>query len=187
KSTLPRITGLGSGAMDPAPQGIEPSAAPASAPSALVEAPPPTAPAGLDRAAAELADRAAIFARTPAKEKAALLRATLSRVHAAAPEMASVICRAAGVAPTGPLAGAAWLSGPIALLAAVRRFAEALEDVATAGRPFLPPSHLRGRVGGRVAARLSPKGLAERIFHRGAEPTALFAQGGPPAGAVPGR
>src|SRR4051812_13841094 len=111
--------------MDVAPQGIEIGAPPAPAASAPASAPLPTSAADLDRAAAALADRATAFARPPAKEKAALLRATIPRLHAAAPEMVSLICRAAGVDPSGPLAGAAWLSGPVALIAAARRFAEA--------------------------------------------------------------
>jgi hypothetical protein len=138
---------------------------------------PPPAQAPLDAPPAALGDRAAVFARTPPREKAALLRKTLPCVLALAPEMVAVACRAAGVEPAGPLAGAAWLSGPVALLASIRSFAEALEDIAVSGRPALPAAHLRDRVDGRVVARLTPRSYAEGSLHRDAEAVFVFAEG----------
>ncbi len=106
-----------------------------------------------------------------------MLRGTLPRVLALAPEMVAQACQAAGVDPAGPLAGAAWLSGPAALVASIRTFAEALDDIAVSGRPALPAAHLRERIEGRLVARLTPRSYAERSLHRDAEVSAVFAEG----------
>ena len=132
-------------------------------------------------------DRAAPFARTSPREKAALLRALLPRVLALAPEMVALACEAAGVAPASPLAGAAWLSGPVALLASIRSLAGALDDIATGGRPSLPATHLRGHLAGRLVARLEPRTFAERSLHRDAEAIAIFAAGIEPEDVISGQ
>jgi hypothetical protein len=174
--------------MDLAPQALDPAASPPQAPAApLVEAPPPTSIADLDRAAAAVAERADAFVRVPPREKAALLRACLPHVLSVAPEMVALACRSAGVDPASPLAGAGWLSGPAALCAAVRRFAEALDDVATNGRPSLPATDLRGRAGGRVVARLQPRSFPERAFQGDAEASAIFAEGVEPEDVIAGQ
>jgi hypothetical protein len=171
--------------MDLAPQAFSPTALPNTA--ALLEAPPPTSIPDLDRAAAALADRADAFARTPPREKAAILRRALPRILALAPEMVALACRAAGVDSASPLAGAAWLSGPVALLAGVRTFAEALEDIADNGRPILPVANLGTRSDGRVVARLEPRSFAERSRHRGSEAVAVFAEGVEPEDVIAGQ
>jgi hypothetical protein len=173
--------------MDVAPSVVERVVAEASPPPSTLDAPQPSSLADLDWAAAALADRAVAFARTPPLEKAALLRAAIPAIRGVAAEMASRSCRAAGVDPNGPLAGAAWLSGPVALLAAVRRYAEALEDIAKKGRPFMPARHLRGRLDGRVVARLAPRSIAERAFQGGAEAAALLAEGVTPEDVIAGQ
>ena len=158
--------------MDLAPQALDPADLPPAA-----HAPPD----------AQAVDRTAAFARTSPRQKAALLRATLPHLRAVAPEMVTLACRAAGVDPGGPLAGAAWLSGPVALLASVRSFAEALEDIAASGRPALPAAHLRGRLGGRVVARLAARSYAERSLHGDAEAVAVFAEGVEPEDVIAGQ
>jgi hypothetical protein len=85
--------------------------------------------------------------------------------------------RAAANLETGALLGAAWMIGPVALLANVRRYAESLEDIAATGRPSLLPRALRGRLEGRVVALLDAKNPAERLLHRDAQALAVFAEG----------
>jgi hypothetical protein len=82
------------------------------------------------------------------------------------------------------MAGAAWLAGPVALLANARRYAEALEDIAATGRPRLAPRELRGRMQHRVVARLAARRLAERMVHRGTQALAVFAEGVAPEDAL---
>jgi hypothetical protein len=161
----------------------------------LILDPPPSAPSsgppplseGVARVVADLEARAAFFARTPPRDKARLLRAAIPRILALAPEMVAAACSAAGVDPASPLAGPAWLAGPVAILAAVRRFAEALEDVAESGRPPLALDHLRGRLDGRTVAHLEPSGPAERRSQREAEATAVFDEGVVPEDIIAGQ
>jgi hypothetical protein len=125
----------------------------------------------------EVADeRVGAFGRLLPQEKAARLRACIPSIVAAAPEMVGIACAAANLEP-GALLGAAWMTGPVALLANVRRYAEAFEDIAATGRPSLLPRALRERLEGRVVARLEPKSSAERLFHHDAEALAVFAEG----------
>jgi hypothetical protein len=121
-------------------------------------------------------EHAGAFARVAPQEKAARLRTCIPSIVAAAPEMVRAACAAANL-DTDALLGAAWMIGPVALLANVRRYAEALEDIAVTGRPTLPPDALRGRLQGRVVARLDANNFAERLLHRDAEALAVFAEG----------
>jgi hypothetical protein len=135
----------------------------------------------------DLAARATAFARTPPRDKAALLRASIPRVLALAPEMVSLACRAAGVRAEGGLAGAAWLAGPVPLIAALRGYAEALDDIAGIGRPSLPAEHLRGHMGGRLVARLEPRTFSERSLHGEATAFLVFAEGVEPEDVIGGQ
>ena len=125
--------------------------------------------------------------RRRARGEAALLRASLPGILALAPEMVALACAGAGVDPLGPLAGAAWLSGPVPWLAGVRSFAEALDDIAATGRPSLSSADLRGRIEGRVAARLVPPSFAERLLHGATEVVALFMEGVAPEDVIAGQ
>jgi len=150
------------------------------APQAVVE-PAPPAPAAPE------AERAAIFARTPPREKAGLLRACLPRILAIAPEMAVLSSGTATDDPTSPLAGAAWLMGPAAWLAGARSLAEALDDIAAVGRPTLSAADLRGRLEGRVRAHLAPRSFAERRLFGDTETTVLFGEGVAPEEVIAGQ
>ncbi len=164
--------------MDLAPEALATAGLPAAA-----HAPPDAPPL----ASAALADHATPFARTSPRAKAALLRATLPRLLALAPEMVSLACAAAGVDPASPLAGAAWLSGPVALLAAARCFADALDDIAASGRPALSADHLQEQLDGRLLAHLEPRSYAERSLHRDAGVVAVFAAGVQPEDVISGQ
>jgi hypothetical protein len=114
------------------------------------------------------------FARIPPRQKAAVLRACIPRILAAAPEMVAASCARVGLATVHPLAGGAWLAGPVALLANARRYAEALEQIASEGRPHLPARDLRARWDGRVVAKLGPQSIAERGLYLDGEAFAVF-------------
>jgi acyl-CoA reductase-like NAD-dependent aldehyde dehydrogenase len=163
--------------MDLAPHALD-AATPLSAAPGM-EIPPPASLADLDRAVVEVGDRAHAFARTPPREKAALLRSTLPALLAAAPHMAALSCQAEGIDPASPGAGEAWRAGPVALIENVRLLAEALDDIASAGRPALPIQHIHKRRDGRIVARLEPRGwvegmasafTAEVLFVEGSQP-----------------
>ena len=129
----------------------------------------------LDRAVAELGDQARAFARMPPLEKAALLRALLPRIAAAAAEQVNVACRAKGIDPAGPLAGEEWLAGPAAVLANARLLAESLEAIAARGRPDLPKATLRDD--DRAEVLVAPRGLHERALYNGITATVIFQEG----------
>jgi acyl-CoA reductase-like NAD-dependent aldehyde dehydrogenase len=168
--------------MDLALPAIDPSApAPAAPP---LDAPPPTPAADLDRAAAELAERAPSFASTPARERAALLRAVLPRLRDAAPEIAAIACRAKGVDPGSPAAGEEWIFGPDAVIAYVRLLAEALDDIASRGRPALSAAGMGRLPDGRLVASLAPRRWSERAALGGASAAVIFAEGVQPEDAI---
>jgi acyl-CoA reductase-like NAD-dependent aldehyde dehydrogenase len=129
----------------------------------------------LDRAVAELGDQARAFARMPPLEKAALLRALLPRIAAAASEQVAVACRAKGLDPAGTLAGEEWFAGPAAVLANTRLLAESLEAIAARGRPDLPRATLRDD--DRAEVLVAPRGLHERALYNGIEVKVLFQEG----------
>lgn len=129
----------------------------------------------LDRAVAELGDQARAFARMPPLEKAALVRALLPRIAAAALEQVAVACRAKGLDPAGTLAGEEWFAGPAAVLANTRLLAESLEAVAARGRPDLPRATLRDD--DRAEVLVAPRGLHERALYNGIEVKVLFQEG----------
>jgi acyl-CoA reductase-like NAD-dependent aldehyde dehydrogenase len=169
-------------AMDLAP---EAAAAPAKADPAIDAAPP--ADAGLDRAVLALADRARAFARTPAREKAALLRAIVPRLVDLAPALAAAIARARGLDPEGPAAVEPWIAGVAPAVAYTRQLAESLEDIAASGRPALPAGEIRKRDDGIVVARLTPRGWAERMAARGRDAMVLFTAGTQPEDVIAGQ
>lgn len=129
----------------------------------------------LDRAVAELGDQARAFARMPPLEKAALVRALLPRIAAAALEQVAVACRAKGLDPAGTLAGEEWFAGPAAVLANTRLLAESLEAVAARGRPDLSRATLRDD--DRAEVLVAPRGLHERALYNGIEVKVLFQEG----------
>lgn len=129
----------------------------------------------LDRAVAELGDQARAFARMPPLEKAALVRALLPRIAAAASEQVAVACRAKGLDPAGTLAGEEWFAGPAAVLANTRLLAESLEAVAARGRPDLSRATLRDD--DRAEVLVAPRGLHERALYNGIEVKVLFQEG----------
>lgn len=158
------------GAMDLAPS-VEGAAAPVPA------APAPSADV----------DRARALARLAPREKAALLRAAIPRLTGAAPALAAAACAARGIDPSSPAAAGAWIAGPVAAVTHARLFAEALDDIASAGRPSLPAHEIRKREDGRVIARLSPRAWAERRAAGGRETYVVFEEGVEPEDVIRGQ
>lgn len=166
----------------PGEAGSEPSApAAVAAPASLeteVGKPPPVEtevgkpPGGtslrdLDRAIGELGDQARAFARMPARDKAALLAATIPRIVAAAPAWVRAACEAKGIDAATAAAGEEWLAGPYATVSNARLLVEALGEIVDFGRPLLPRGAIRTRGDGRVTVRLVPQPGPEGMTQRG--------------------
>ena len=118
------------------------------------------------------------FARTPAKEKATILRAILPRLAAAAPELCALACQSRGIDPDSDEAGAAWLHGAVPLIANVRALAESLEEIAGRGRPRIPSPRLGKH--GRAALTVKPRHFAERVLSAGVQAELRFEEGARP-------
>ncbi|WP_437965456.1 hypothetical protein WMF04_38350 [Sorangium sp. So ce260] len=141
-----------------------------------------TPPAELDRALFELGDAALGFARTPPREKAALLRSLLPGLLAAARPQVEATCAAAGLDPGSAASGEAWLAGPCATLLQARLLAEALEDIAAHGRPRLGRGAVRERADGRIEVDVFPAGLKDAALHGPLRARALMQPGATRAG-----
>jgi hypothetical protein len=154
--------------------------APSAAPS--VEAPAAAPLPAPDGAKAALAAQARPFARLSPREKAALLRSL--PLPAMAPALAAAVNLARGLAPD---AAEALLAGAVPSLTLARQLADALTDIATAGRPALPAGDLRKRTDGRLVARLTARTWTERAAHRDRETVVLFTPGTEPEDVIAGQ
>jgi hypothetical protein len=143
-----------------APESPEPSAAPHAA-AAL----PPAGPAELERALAELSEGARALAAMPARELAALLRASVPCVLATAERLVEAAGAPRGVDPGSPEAAEAWIEGPRALALAARLHADALDDVARRGRPRPARGAIGELANGRAVVRLGPPPGAGAALH----------------------
>ena len=163
---------LAEGAAQPAeaePLGTRATAAPVAVAS--------TPYADLDRALAELSENARAFARTPPREKAALLAQTLPLLLEAARDQVGAACAAKGIDPALPIAGEEWLAGPYATVLNVRLLCEALLDIADLGRPSLHGRSIRQRPDGRVEVRVIPRGGPDALLSAGFSADVLMRDG----------
>lgn len=145
------------------------------APSAASPAPAP--PANLAETATSLGARAREFARAPARDKAAAVRAAMARLVEMAPELSGRVARMRGIDPESNDAAEAWIAGPAAVIAYARQLAESLRDIAAQGRPALGSRDLVKRPDGRLVARLVPRAWASRAARRDRETYVLFTAG----------
>lgn len=156
----------------------------ASWPSSGEAAPAESSTAEIDRAVAELADAARGFARTPPREKAALLRALLPGALASAREQVDAACAAKGIPPGSPMEGEEWLAGPCLTLANIRLLAEALDDVSARGRPRLGRGAVRARPDGRVEVDVFPQTALDGVLFAKTHAHVLLQPGATRASAI---
>jgi acyl-CoA reductase-like NAD-dependent aldehyde dehydrogenase len=133
-------------------------------------------PAELDAAIAALQASARSFATMPPREKADLVRSLVPRLLAVAKTQVEEGCRAKGIDPSSPTAGEEWLAGPCATVSNARLLADALDDIATKGRPRLPRNAVRVR-NGRVEVSLYPLTAKDGALFSGYQVYALLEEG----------
>ncbi|APR82257.1 Aldehyde dehydrogenase [Minicystis rosea] len=92
----------------------------------------------LDESVAILKDKARVFARLSAAERAALLRSCIPRLAAAAPRWAAAGIEAKGILPGTQTTAEEWLAGPVPTIRNARLLARALDEIAAEGKPRLP-------------------------------------------------
>lgn len=110
----------------------------------------------LSDALAVLGDKATSFARTPAREKAELLRACIPRITEAAEGWVRAACKAKGLDFDGPASSEEWFGGPLTTLRNVRFLVRSLDDIHRFGKPQLPKGAIRKGWDGRTEVQVMP-------------------------------
>ncbi|NCJ08082.1 aldehyde dehydrogenase family protein [Synechococcales cyanobacterium C] len=104
------------------------------------------------------------------------LQQCLDATLAIAPLWANAICAAQGIDSTDPLAGEAWLTGPVAVLMNLRQLIDALE---AGGCPS--PVRTRQDHSGQVIAQIFPDNLMDRLLWLGFKGEVWLQPGQPPS------
>ena len=134
----------------------------------------------IDRELDELRTGARRWADLGAGEKAALLRAVRTTVAHEAEAWSEAGAAAKGVAGT-PLAGEEWISGPWAVLYALNRYIQTLDEIATTGAPAIAPSRVRTRSDGQVVVDVFPVSPYDRLLLNGIRAEVRMQRGVTPA------
>ena len=123
-------------------------------------------PADLDRSIDELRAAAPRWAELGAAAKMALLREARTCTADVAERWANAAARAKGIAGT-PLEGEEWISGPYALLYALNRYIDTLDQVDRTGAPYVDPRRVRARADGTLVVEVFPNDLYDRVLYSG--------------------
>ncbi|MDW8803283.1 aldehyde dehydrogenase family protein [Streptomyces scabiei] len=133
-----------------------------------VAAPSPAAlrTAGADRALAELAEGEGVWAQTSLARR----RELLERMRAAAAAQAEAWVDAAAtykrLPKDSPLIGEEWITGPYPVVTALSVLAETVNALQE-GRSPVDPADVRPAPGGRIAVRVLPHGVWDRLLLNG--------------------
>jgi aldehyde dehydrogenase (NAD(P)+) len=146
------------------------------APSAHAESSASTPRAVLDRAVAEVSEERRTFARMPAAEKAALLRASLPILSRIGRAWVEAGCRVKGIALDRNIVGEEWLGGPLVTARNLRLLINSLEQIHSKGRPVLGHG-VRSRSDGRLEIEVLPAGGFDSALYRGLSCVALMDRG----------
>jgi len=117
----------------------------------------------LDTALGTLAAHRTEWARLPLGEKIRFLGRLRRRAGRVAAAWVEAAARAKGLAPDSPLVGEEWISGPYAFMYATSAYEETLRRLSR-GRDLLAGFPVHTRPDGRVAVRVYPADLQERLL-----------------------
>src|SRR5690606_8427783 len=109
---------------------------------------------------------AARWAALDPSARADVFAATHRSIGTVAEAWVDAACRAKSIDPDSPLAAEEWMSGPFAVLFAATAFAEALRRIDREGSP-VRLAQLGSAPGGRVAVRVLPTGIQQRLMFHG--------------------
>ena len=129
-----------------------------------VAAPPDSAV--LDAAIAELREGAARWAALDAGARSRLLLDVRDAMSATAREWADEAAKAKGLDPDDAYAAEEWMSGPYASISMADAYAASLDGLARRGTT-LAGARFRSAPGGRVAVRVLPESLQQRVLFNG--------------------
>ena len=122
--------------------------------------------AALDAAVTEVSAQALAWARTPPSARAALLERVVADTYAVAEEWNDAACAAKGLDPRGPEGGEELFSGVGTFVRMAQALRHSMLDIAATGRPRYP-GPVRHVPGDRIAVRVAPASLFERILNAG--------------------
>ncbi len=120
----------------------------------------------LDEALDQLREAAPRWARTGARERAALVERALRDTRAVATSWNDAACRAKGLDPRGAEGGEELLAGVGMFVRLLSEYHRSLLDIARTGRPELY-GPVRHRAGGRLSVRVLPASLLDRVLYTG--------------------
>lgn len=120
----------------------------------------------IDRALDELRTSAAHWVSLSAADKAKLLRTLSLTVAAQAERWALAAAGAKGIAGT-PLEGEEWISGPWAVLYALNRYVDTLEQIERHGSPQIDPHRIRTRPDAQLVVDVFPVDFYDKTLLSG--------------------
>lgn len=121
--------------------------------------------AGLDADLAILANAKQRWTEVSVPDRIALLQAVKDRLLDVAPAWADSAARAKGLDPASPSAGEEWFAGPYAVMVWCNAMLHTLGQIA--GKIHLRGLRLRDVPGGRIAARVVPGSIWDRVLFSG--------------------
>jgi hypothetical protein len=126
---------------------------------------PATPRDALDAAVRDLETGRRAWSRVAPAQRAALLDGLLRDFAAISHEWVDASLLHKGIEPGSPPAVDEWIAGPFCVLRNLRLLRDALRDLASGGAPRFPG--VRALPDGRIAARVFPAGVWDRLFYAG--------------------
>ena len=121
----------------------------------------------LDEAVEQLVANQHRWARTSTAARIEILDAVKNCLQDVAIEWVAAAVANKRIPEHSPLVGEEWLSGPYSLMAGCNAFAETLRDIE--GKSFLDKLKLRKTAGDRIAVRVLPHSIWDRVLLSGVE------------------
>ncbi len=128
---------------------------------------PETPTARVDAAVGELAERKQRWAELDIERRIEYLRGLSQGTLRVARGQIEAAAAAQGVPFASTAAGEEWLGGPYVSLRTIRLLTRTLESIRDTGTPPIDPDDVRVRANGRVAVRVFPGSLLDRLLYSG--------------------
>ena len=141
-----------------------------------VPGPAATPLSGLDEAVVEVRANASAWVAAPIAERVRLLDEVLRSTLEVADRWTRLACEHEGLDPATPESAEEAIVGPYIFVRSARLLRDALRDIGRRGRPRIPGG-ARRLADGRVAARVMPTGLIDRVTYLGTTADVWMAPG----------